>query len=775
MIKCKMCGGPLNITGDQRFAECEYCGSVQTLPSLDSEKKNNLFNRANNLRLNKEFDKAAGVYESIVAEFPDEGEAYWGLCLCKYGIEYVDDPGTARKIPTCHRTCTMSILNDEDYKTACRKADATSQKIYHEEAKAIEQIQHRILDVASREKPYDIFICYKETDDNTHERTTDSAIAQDIYTELVKDGYKVFFSRITLRGKAGSEYEPYIYSALSSARVMLAIGTKPEYYDAVWVKNEWFRYLKMMGRDGQKALIPCYQNMDAYDIPTELQNLQALNMGDMMFYTSLKENINRIIPKNQEEPQVVERIVRVSDGEATNAEALCKRATQFLEQQNWEKATQYADRILDSVLEYADAYLLRLMSKLHYSRKEDFLNLSHDITSDFDYKKYLQYANKIHAEEIRAYATDAKYRAIYERAMQLVDDYDISYQDYDEALEILHTIPNWKDVQKQIAILKEKRMECIYQEACNYLKGNRPSNWKEAIDYFNKIPNYKDSSDLLKQAQQKGFDHSYNQAVSLKDKPIDTQLANGNQIKEEEYNSAIDIFKSLNGWKNSQQLIKACEDGIKDIHYKEASYELESKKFDFSNVEELKSIIQMFEQLGDYQDASKKAAEGKEKLKKVYRNRVKKIDKERRRIKRSPVVLILMIGFVIAGSLLFFSELNEERPVLINVLCTLLVFSSAFAWLPILGSSEEDKYFSSVNLASCFIGDIVCVIPLFIIFGILEAIKGPLGLVALLINILRVGIIVIGVIALIGCLVSIVNSFKHLSKLRAMREEIPNL
>ena len=37
-----------------------------------------------------EFDKAYGVFESIVADFPEEAEAYWGLCLCKYGIEYVD-------------------------------------------------------------------------------------------------------------------------------------------------------------------------------------------------------------------------------------------------------------------------------------------------------------------------------------------------------------------------------------------------------------------------------------------------------------------------------------------------------------------------------------------------------------------------------------------------------------------------------------------------------------------------------------------------------------
>ena len=75
VIKCKMCGGNLNVTEGVSVAECEYCGTVQTVPSADNEKKLTLFSRANRLRMACEFDKAAGVYETIVAEFPTEAEA----------------------------------------------------------------------------------------------------------------------------------------------------------------------------------------------------------------------------------------------------------------------------------------------------------------------------------------------------------------------------------------------------------------------------------------------------------------------------------------------------------------------------------------------------------------------------------------------------------------------------------------------------------------------------------------------------------------------------
>ena len=90
ILKCKMCGGDLNFEEGTTVVECEYCGTKQTVPTIDDEKKITLFARANRLRFACEFDKASGIYEGIVTDFPEEAEAYWGLVLCKYGIEYAD-------------------------------------------------------------------------------------------------------------------------------------------------------------------------------------------------------------------------------------------------------------------------------------------------------------------------------------------------------------------------------------------------------------------------------------------------------------------------------------------------------------------------------------------------------------------------------------------------------------------------------------------------------------------------------------------------------------
>ncbi len=213
ILKCKMCGGELEITEETSVCECEYCGSKQTIPTVDDEKIMKLYDRANRLRMANEFDKAAGVYESIIAESDTEAEAYWGLLLCKFGIEYVDDPATGDKVPTCHRSSFDSIMEDSDFEMVMENADGISRNVYREQAKQIEEIRKGIIEISGKEEPYDIFICYKETAEDG-DRTIDSVMAQNIYDQLTAKGYRVFFSRITLEDKLGQEYEPYIFAAL---------------------------------------------------------------------------------------------------------------------------------------------------------------------------------------------------------------------------------------------------------------------------------------------------------------------------------------------------------------------------------------------------------------------------------------------------------------------------------------------------------------------------------------------------------------------------------
>ena len=39
VFKCKMCGGNLEVKLGETVCECEYCGTKQTVPAADNEKK----------------------------------------------------------------------------------------------------------------------------------------------------------------------------------------------------------------------------------------------------------------------------------------------------------------------------------------------------------------------------------------------------------------------------------------------------------------------------------------------------------------------------------------------------------------------------------------------------------------------------------------------------------------------------------------------------------------------------------------------------------------
>lgn len=296
VFKCKMCGGDIEVVEGSNIGKCLYCKSTMTLPSLDNEKLLNLYNRANNLRLSNEFDKAYGVYETILEIDENQLEAHWGLILCRYGVEYVDDPKTKKKMITCHRTKYESVLTDPDYKIIISKAYGDALKIYKEEAKTISDIQKKALEISNNEEDYDIFICYKEGDING-DRTPDSVIAQDIYNKLTDLNYKVFFARITLADKLGEEYEPYIFSALNSSKVMLVVGTNTDNLNSVWVKNEWSRYLDLIKNKKKKVLIPVYSKMDAYELPEEFSMLQALCIDKVGSMQDLITAVGKIINK----------------------------------------------------------------------------------------------------------------------------------------------------------------------------------------------------------------------------------------------------------------------------------------------------------------------------------------------------------------------------------------------------------------------------------------------------------------------------------------------
>jgi len=500
VFKCKMCGGDLEVSQDGKTCFCIFCGTQQTLPKLDSAKKENLYSRANYLRQNNEFDKAMALYETILQEDMTDSEAYWSIVLCKYGIEYVEDKQTERRIPTYHRTQKFSIMAHPEYRKALEYADPVQKGVYEREAKAIDDIQKGILSIVQNETPFDVFICYKESDDSG-QRTVDSVLAQDIYYQLVNEGFRVFFARITLEDKLGTAYEPYIFSALSTSKVMVVVGTKPEYFNAVWVKNEWSRYLEMIRNGEDKIIIPAYKDMNPYDIPEELSHLQAQDMGKIGFVQDLLRGISKVCTKNKVEAGTEN--VNVEKPE----DPIIKRAYLEIEDGNFAKADQILEAALNINPENAEIYLAKLLISMKTSTTKGLCEQSESFHNNIHYIKAMRFGDE-QLQNLLVKLNNEWVENKHQKVMrELSDEFARFGTGFEKAFQYIAQLAEMDEcsgnsnnvVSKAYAVY-----ELMYENAVKKLSGS--------IDYerlnrlekiFNMLGNYKDSEIMISMIQSK--------------------------------------------------------------------------------------------------------------------------------------------------------------------------------------------------------------------------------------------------------------------------------
>ena len=616
LFKCKMCGGALEIQNNETVATCEYCGTQQTLPKLDDDRRANLYDRANHFRRNNEFDKAMGIYEQILNEDNTDAEAYWSLVLCRYGIEYVEDPSSHKRIPTVNRAQFTSVFDDDNYKSALQYADGYQRSIYEEEAKVINEIQKGILAISSQEEPFDVFICYKETDNNGR-RTPDSVLANDLYHQLTQEGFKVFFARITLEDKLGSAYEPYIFAALNSAKVMVVLGTKPEFFKAVWVRNEWSRYLALIKQGQKKMLIPAYKDMDPYDLPEEFSHLQAQDMSKLGFMQDLIRGIKKIIGSDEQKSSI--RNVAVETG--VNTDALLKRAFIFLEDQNWDNADNYLEKVLDAEPENAIAYLGKMMLELRVARQDELAELATPFDDNGYFEKAIRYADATLKNTLEGYIVTISERnehnrleAAYQEATSMMESAD-DESDYivaaekkvfalENAISKFEQISEYKDSADKISKIK-----LDIEELNNKIEIKRKRNKKIAIILsstavcafvflmvlFNSIipaVKYNSADKCVESGEYLKAVEIYEELIDYKDsaaKIIPTRyLLASVQLENNEYKNAYNNFSLINNYEDSEAKRQASGYGY-------AQGLIAEKKY--------KKAVKVFDSIGEYQNS----------------------------------------------------------------------------------------------------------------------------------------------------------------------------
>ena len=474
---CKKCGGDVRAADKSITGTCPACGYEQTLPRIGGADRQDLFERAGRLRLDKKYIEALRLYQDALEADDSDPETHWLAVLCKYKVEYVDDPQTHSRVIKCNKPIRKSIMADDDYAACLANATDYARRIYEAEAAEIDRIQMEELAIIDGRGDFDVFVSFKQRD--AQDRITKDCLrAEQIYNTLADEGYKVFFSKVTLEDRLSFDWKGFIDAAIGSAKVMVAVGTSSDNYDAKWVKYEWSKFLELAEEDPYKRLIPAYEDIRASELPDEFAKFQAVNMAVANYTYSIVRNVRSLIgaaPDSQihlattadddtlytSVPPAIKEDIKIADNKKIPQ---IMRAFQMCEDEDFVEAKKHADDVLATVdAENEDAFLVKLMVDYECRQEEELGQLFiDDLSNNRNYQRAYKFGDEQLKSRLDEYDRQAKENynlPLEERAKRLEDSLgEIVVGSGDSQISTGWRVLSIDDVKKRALVIAQ---ECI--------------------------------------------------------------------------------------------------------------------------------------------------------------------------------------------------------------------------------------------------------------------------------------------------------------------------
>ena len=137
----------------------------------------------------------------------------------------------------------------------------------------------------------EVFIAYIENDEPGR-RTRDSIIAQDLFHKLTNAGISVFYQRISAEDLTEKDFDVACKTCASQSKILMFVGTNKENFDKLMLD-----YHDLLS---DKSIIPVYADMNADDLPTELNKIQSLNYNNVGSVSDMISRILQILGRNEE-------------------------------------------------------------------------------------------------------------------------------------------------------------------------------------------------------------------------------------------------------------------------------------------------------------------------------------------------------------------------------------------------------------------------------------------------------------------------------------------
>ena len=160
--------------------------------------------------------------------------------------------------------------------------------------------------------------------------------------------------------------------------------------------------MAIMKKDRSRLLIPCYRDMDAYDIPGELSGFQSQDMSKIGFIQDILRGVKKVLAGGN--------TTRTTTTAAPGVESLMKRGWLFLEDGDWKQADEYLDKVLDIDPEYAPAYVGKLCAELKVKQEELLAHQTIPLNRNKHFEKALRFASADYRVKLEKYNEETKQR-----------------------------------------------------------------------------------------------------------------------------------------------------------------------------------------------------------------------------------------------------------------------------------------------------------------------------------------------------------------------------
>ncbi|MCM1335366.1 MAG: hypothetical protein NC084_10975 [Bacteroides sp.] len=334
-------------------------------------------------------------------------------------------------------------------------------------------------------------------------------------------------------------------------------------------------------------------------------------MSKLGFMQDLIRGINKLAKADEptKKTAVAEATAPAISGSVSS---LLKRAALFLEDHDWESATEYCNKVLDLDPECARAYFYMLWAGCKIESESKLESYFFKTFEDIDgyglkplgsYQKALRYADPEFRSKLEYYHK----RVSYNYAEFLFEKAD-SFDRYMDAKEIYEDqdLQGFMDVEEKIALCQEKALEYGYDAAQRmFTNAVVPKDFDNAKPLFEKLGDYRDSKEKVKACEIGVLEYQYQQAL---------RTLTGAETPDG-FEKARQAFKVLGDYKDSKEKAAESQKGIERVRFNELCARLDAVAVEKNHVAENNHAQERLEKLkrefldSHYEGSEEKVAE----------------------------------------------------------------------------------------------------------------------------------------------------------------------